>query len=213
MRHLLSILAAAVLVCACALPALAQYENCLFFSEYMEGSSYNKAIEIFNATEADVDLETVEILLYSNGNSVANATMTLAPGILPNGGTYVVCHGSSIPEILALADETNNSVINWNGDDAVELRLNGVTVDVIGQIGFDPGSYWGVDPNTTQNHTLRRMMGVCCGDWVGSDPFDPVIEWDTFDIDVYDGLGAHTHDCQAVANDVQTFGSVKALYR
>ena len=31
----------------------------------------------------------------------------------------------------------------FNGDDAVALSYNGVNIDVIGQIGFDPGSSWG----------------------------------------------------------------------
>ena len=39
----------------------------LFFSEYAEGSSYNKYIEIYNGTGAPVDLAFYEIWKISNG--------------------------------------------------------------------------------------------------------------------------------------------------
>jgi hypothetical protein len=41
----------------------------LFFSEYIEGSSNNKALEIFNGTGADVDLLAggYNIQMYFNG--------------------------------------------------------------------------------------------------------------------------------------------------
>ena len=39
----------------------------LFISEYIEGSSVNKALEIFNGTGADVDLTPYSIKVYFNG--------------------------------------------------------------------------------------------------------------------------------------------------
>ncbi|HEX7224775.1 MAG TPA: hypothetical protein VF367_04260, partial [Candidatus Limnocylindria bacterium] len=43
----------------------------LFISEYIEGSSFNKAIEIYNGTGAAVDLAAAgyTLQLYSNGAS------------------------------------------------------------------------------------------------------------------------------------------------
>jgi predicted extracellular nuclease len=212
MRKLLTIGAVLVMM-GVATAAFAQYENCLFFSEYVEGSSYNKAVEIYNATETDIDLGTVAINTYFNGNPVASGTMTLAAVVLPSGGTYVIAHPSADPAILAVADETNGSAINFNGDDAVELVLGGVTVDVIGQIGFDPGTAWGTAPTTTVNATLRRLPSVCCGDPDGFDAFDPALQWEGYPQDTFDGLGQHVADCQAVPADQATFGVIKALYR
>ena len=51
----------AVLVLACALagaPGAFAAPSDLFFSEYIEGSSNNKALEIFNGTGASIDLAT-----------------------------------------------------------------------------------------------------------------------------------------------------------
>ena len=40
----------------------------LFFSEYIEGSSYNKALEIFNPSDTTVDLANYRIAWAQNGN-------------------------------------------------------------------------------------------------------------------------------------------------
>jgi hypothetical protein len=50
-------------------------------------------------------------------------------------------------------------------------------VDVIGQLGFDPGSEWGSGDLSTQDNTLRRKPGITLGDTNGGDAFDPSLEW------------------------------------
>ena len=39
----------------------------LFISEYIEGSSNNKAIEIYNPTDTAIDLTGYRLEIYSNG--------------------------------------------------------------------------------------------------------------------------------------------------
>ena len=65
----------------------------LFFSEYIEGSSFNKAVEIYNGTGAAVDLSTYTIELYSNGASTASQSAVLS-GSLADGDVFVLAHGS-----------------------------------------------------------------------------------------------------------------------
>jgi predicted extracellular nuclease len=166
----------------------------LFFSEYVEGSSYNKAVEIYNATGAPVDLSAYAVELYSNGAAGSTASAALS-GTLADGDVLVMAHGSASAAILAVADLTNNSVINFNGDDAVVLRNNGVVVDIIGQVGFDPGSEWGTGLVSTQDNTIRRLPQICAGDTNELDAFDPALEWDGFATDTFDGLGSHTSNC------------------
>ena len=43
----------------------------LIISEYIEGSSFNKAIEIYNGTGAAIDLSEYSLELYSNGAATA----------------------------------------------------------------------------------------------------------------------------------------------
>ena len=42
-------------------------DNCLFFSEYAEGSSNHKYLEIYNGTGASVALTNYQIAQSSNG--------------------------------------------------------------------------------------------------------------------------------------------------
>lgn len=204
---LLTILVTAVMIS----PAVAQLD-CLIFSEYVEGSSFNKAVEIYNATGEEVNLSRVELALYTNGSSTASATFVLADVLLASGANYVVAHPNADAAIIAVAAETSTA-LNFNGDDAFAMSMDGVLVDCIGEIGFDPGSGWGTEPLTTVNHTLRRLITVCCGDKVGDDPFDPAGEWAGFDQDTFDDLGSHVTECQAVDAIDSTWGQIKAQYR
>lgn len=163
----------------------------LFFSEYLEGSSNNKALEIFNNTGLPIDLGSNEykIQIYSNGSNTATSAIDLT-GTIADNDVFVIANTSSDDAILAVADLTSGSV-NFNGDDAVALLKGTEIVDVIGQIGVDPGSEWGSGIVTTLNHTIRRKASIGVGDADGSDAFDPSIEWNGYAIDVFGGLGTH----------------------
>jgi predicted extracellular nuclease len=97
----------------------------LFFSEYVEGSSYNKALEIYNGTGAAVNLaaEGYAVQIYFNGSASPGQTISLS-GSLADGDVYVLAHTSADPGILAVADQTSGNVL-FNGDDAVVLRKGG----------------------------------------------------------------------------------------
>jgi DNA/RNA endonuclease G (NUC1) len=167
----------------------------LFFSEYIEGSSNNKALEIYNDTGAPVNLATgnYSVQMFFNGSASAGLSIPLT-GTVVNGDVYVLAQSTAAAAILAQADQTNGS--GWyNGDDAVALLKNGTIIDVIGQIGFDPGTEWGTGLASTADNTLRRKSTVCAGDTNGSNVFDPSIEWDGFATDTFGGLGAHSATC------------------
>ena len=169
----------------------------LFFSEYIEGSSYNKALEIYNGTGAAVDLAAggYNIQMYFNGNTTAGLTIPLT-GSVANGDVYVVVQSSaSISALLAQADQIHTSTSWFNGDDAVVLRKGDIILDVIGQIGYDPGTQWGVDLISTADNTLRRLPTVCAGDPDGSNVFIPANEWEGFAVDTVDGFGSHIANC------------------
>jgi hypothetical protein len=163
----------------------------LFFSEYIEGSSNNKALEIFNGTGNAVDLEAggYSVQMFANGSASASVTVNLT-GVVANGDVFVLAHSSSNASILAVADQTGSG--SWyNGNDAVVLRQGAAIVDVIGQIAFDPGTQWGSGLLSTADNTLRRMAAVEAGDANGSDAFDPGVQWIGFANDTFNGLGSH----------------------
>ncbi|MDH3189653.1 MAG: ExeM/NucH family extracellular endonuclease, partial [Acidimicrobiia bacterium] len=178
-----------------AVPAQAVTPD-LLISEYIEGSSFNKAIEIYNGTGSDVDLSTYTLELYSNGAATPNATVGLS-GILDNGDVYVVANGAADPAILAITDLVSSGVANFNGDDAVVLQGAGGVVDSFGQTGFDPGTEW---DGGGQNDTLVRKPTVCQGDTNATDAFDASVEWDLHAQDDFSFLGAHSADCDTGGN-------------
>jgi len=168
----------------------------LFFSEYIEGSSNNKALEIYNGTGTAVDLTAggYNVQMFFNGNSAAGLTIALdgaTSDVVVDGGVFVLAQSSASAVILAQADQTNGS--GWfNGDDAVVLRHGTTVLDVIGQIGTDPGAEWGSGLTSTADNSLRRKACVSDGDPDGANAFDPATQWDGFPTDTFDGLGAHT---------------------
>ncbi|MFA4936991.1 MAG: TasA family protein [Patescibacteria group bacterium] len=167
-------------------------ENCeLFFSEYVEGSSNNKALEIYNPTSSAVDLTGYKIEQYFNGSSTASNIVTLPSVSLAAGDVYVVCNSNFVDPPKSIVCDNTTGSIQFNGDDAVVLKNGTTIVDVIGQIGFDPGSQWGFDPISTENNTIVRKCSINKGDNNGTDTFDPSFEWLGYVIDTFGNLGSH----------------------
>ncbi|MBT6489339.1 MAG: hypothetical protein HOK97_06235 [Deltaproteobacteria bacterium] len=167
-----------------------------FFSEYIEGSSWNKALEIYNPNEQAFNLEHCWVEIYSNGSTDVGYTVALSD-VVPGGETQVLCNDRMDESEQGRCDILENSLI-FNGDDAVVLICGGAgdaearrIADVIGQVGNDPGSSWGSGNLSTKNATLRRDCGVVIGDDVKDDVFTPAESFVGEDIDVFDGLGAH----------------------
>ena len=169
-------------------------------SEYIEGSSNNKAIELYNGTGADINLQNYKLNLYTNGSTTpsTNSLAWTEETILADGDTYVIANSAAMQAILDLAD-TTSTVTYYNGDDALvlfEITPEGdVVQDSFGQLGFDPGTFWGTGDTSTLDHTLVRKETVCQGDILPDDAFDPALEYNGFAIDTIANLGSHTMVC------------------
>jgi|GEM_PF-863853 len=175
----------------------------LFFSEYIEGSSNNKGIEIYNPTSSAIDLSDYEVLQYSNGGTTPNNTL-VPQGMIAAGGTFVITNSNADPAMLAVSD-TNSSVTFYNGDDAIALvnTVTGDTIDIIGEIGIDPGSSWTVGTGSTQDYTLVRNINVQSGntDWSVAST-----EWDVYPVNTFTFLGSHTmNPCGASNTPIVNF--------
>jgi hypothetical protein len=84
--------------------------------------------------------------------------------------------------------------LNFTGNDAVALRRSpgGALLDIIGQIGVDPGiDGWGTGEQITNNRTLVRKPSITAGR-TANDSFDPATEWSVFSFESFDFLGSHT---------------------
>ena len=125
----------------------------LIISEYIEGSSFNKAIEIANFTGATVDLAKYELGKQTNG---AGTWSKLAlTGNLPDKAVYVIVNNNASDSTLLAEGDlfTSSSVVNFNGNDPVALFDAGATPDyIIDIVGTEDG---GTD-YFAQNVTLVR---------------------------------------------------------
>lgn len=158
----------------------------LFFSEYVEGSSNNKALEIYNPTNNAVNLSDYRVFKSLNGGTTT-AVFQLS-GTLASKDVYVMA-GNQSDSILKLKADTLTGFLNFNGNDALALLHLNDTIDVIGQPGVDPGTNgWAVDTGTTTNYTLIRDYYNYEGDnnWTNASA-----SWDAHHIDLFDSLGFH----------------------
>ena len=207
-----------------ALPTLAHAQcDDIFISEYVEGWSNNKAIELYNPTDAAIDLSDYRLERYSNGATTAqdNQKVDLS-GTLNANSVVVVVLDKQDPdgvdyeapvwdELAEAADlwvcpvyEENNTMY-FNGNDAMVLRKISTNspIDIFGKIGEDPGETGWAD--MTQNHTLVRKESVTQGDTDALDDFLVVDEWngtlwssDSLDYtldSVFLNLGSHSCEC------------------
>lgn len=196
----------------------------LFFSEYVEGSSTNKAIEIYNGTGADVDLSNYTLVQFNNGATRTTGTRFALQlsGTLASGDVYVIANSGSSSVILASADlSTGSSLMTFNGDDALaiynsaDVTVTGavidaaaVEIDILGKIGEDPGAEWGSGTASTADNTIRRKATVIGGVTSNPTTFTVSTEWDGFDNDTFSGLGAHTFAGGTAFNYVAGFQSL-----
>ncbi|HRH01891.1 MAG TPA: lamin tail domain-containing protein [Bacteroidia bacterium] len=164
----------------------------LFISEYLEGTSNTKAIEIYNPSSASVSLSGYSLELYANGTSTATNTLNLT-GTLAAFDVYVVANSQSTAPVLAAADITS-AVCAFNGNDAIALKHNGNVIDVVGEIGVNPGTSWTVGAGSTLDYTLVRNASV---DGPSNLWTSVQSQWIINPVNTVSNLGSHTSNCQS----------------
>jgi len=145
----------------------------LIFSEYAEGSSNNKYLEIYNAGSCEANLDDYALASVTNDPTTPGehenwrafaSGATIAPGAV-----YIIAHPLADASILAKKDEDHSSLSN--GDDGYCLvkgtEASYSKVDCIGDFQADPGSGWDVCGTVegTMDHTLVRKSTVTAGKW------------------------------------------------
>lgn len=167
-----------------------QVQAQLLISEYLEGSSNNKAVELSNLGATPVDLSQYRLALYANGKPLTDApTNSLAlQGTLAPGASLVLANPSANAEILAKANQTSGNLV-FNGDDALVLYRGSEIVDSFGQVGVDPGAAWVSGSISTLDMTLRRKATVTTGRTDAAGPFYPALEYVAAAKDDASGLG------------------------
>jgi len=129
----------------------------VIFTQYVETNSGTapKGVEIMNVSGANINLAAENILVrqYANGATTPNQTATINSGTFRDGevivigtadmGTYLINNGLESVRFI-------NLNFQFNGDDALDITVGGVRVDMFGQVGVRPSNAW---PSGVGNHT------------------------------------------------------------
>jgi endonuclease I len=153
----------------------------LLFSEYIEGSGNNKALEIANNTGSSVSLSAYTVKKQTNGAGAWSTGLALS-GTLTTGSKFVIvnssissaCYSTSAANI-----STSGTELMFNGNDAVGLFKNGVLIDII-------GTFNGGTANFAVDVTLRRKSTVTSP----STTFNLSSQWDSYTTDTCNNLAS-----------------------
>ncbi|MFK8104935.1 MAG: endonuclease [Saprospiraceae bacterium] len=155
----------------------------LFLSEYVEGSSFNKAIEIANFTGNSVDLSNYTLLKQTNGSGTWSS-LPLSGNLADQSVYLITNNNSSNTDLMAKTNlATSNAVLNFNGNDPIALRKNDngteIIIDLIG-VKDGGGTYFG------DEMTLIRKSNVTAP----NDTYLPS-EWQGYGQDYLSNVGQH----------------------
>ena len=153
----------------------------LIISEYVEGSSYNKAIEIFNGTGAAVNLAGYSIRKQTNGAGGFDDLLNLT-GTLADRDVYVVVSstvgGTNLVGSAYVDLATTAAAMSFNGNDATALFKNGVMIDLVGYV--DNTEFWGRDVTMVRNASISTPTLT----------YSPA-DWTSYPVDTFSYLGSH----------------------
>ncbi len=171
----------------------------LIFSAYVEGSSYNKAVSIYNGTGQTVDLKYYSLRKQGNGTGDWKLDYPLS-GTLNHGKCYVIVSNRAGDELKAMADTLvkspidQDNILNFNGNDAMALYHNNILIDVIGEV--DNSSDWGKDVS------LKRKAKILASntnfDWE---------EWTKYEKDDFSHLSTHSATFTSNAKILKSYQS------
>ncbi len=159
----------------------------LFFSEYMEGSGTNKALEIANFTGASVNLSAYQIKLSLNGNTNWNYIYSFPTNTsINNGEVFVVANGGAVV-CQSVFDDLNNDITSFNGKDgdAIALYKNNNLIDIIGVLGDDQ--------DFAKDVTLVRNDNIASGSTAYN-----ADEWTSYPQNTCSNLGSHIQTLSAI---------------
>jgi predicted extracellular nuclease len=133
------------------------------------------------------DLSQYQIEIYFDGNpDLDDAT------VIPlNSVSLDICEPWYVADdgerLDFLADQYTTATL-FDGNDAIVLRRksDNEIMDIIGQVGVDPGIAWSSGGVSTINQSICRKRTVTSGVVANpSIPFDPSLEWISFPIDIF----------------------------
>jgi predicted extracellular nuclease len=174
---------------------VAETPAAIIISQYYEGASNNKYIELFNSGNSSVDLAAggYQLSHWSNANreiwktdGAPTGTQALT-GSIAAGGTYLIAHTSAAAPAYALPanqSTTGNGGVNFNGDDSVAV-WTGTTYAFASVVDA-----FGVTGNTAQDTSFVRNVSVT----TGTNADFNAAQWTQFTVAEVDGAAVGTNE-------------------
>ncbi|MCD4827621.1 MAG: lamin tail domain-containing protein [Acholeplasmataceae bacterium] len=150
----------------------------LIISKYFEGSDESKMIELYNTTDAAIDLSNFMLTIYRRVTTSTTEIEIPLTGTIASHETFIIANPNSKAAILSLADMTSADLY-YNGREAIALTYyNGVDTDVLGTVGS--GLTYANDK------TFVRDISVVEGDTTFN-----IADWGIYAVDNYEMFGSH----------------------
>ncbi len=136
-----------LLLLALILSASSLFAQCseLFFSEYVEGYGNNKAVEIYNPTNAAINMSGYAIARFSNGSTTAADVNSATPYIVQLPDVMLESHDVFVVVLdkqdMSLWDSQFDKPV-WNGTNVIDTLFDQVTelplTDSMGNVIMGP---------------------------------------------------------------------------
>lgn len=157
------------------------FSSDIFFSEYIEGTSFNKSLEIVNLTGETIDLEeeNYSIQKQQNGSGDWMSKLVLEGSIAHNEVFVISNESADIPEIIENSDQLKTGApMDFNGNDPVALFKDDELIDVIGEV--DNPDDFAIDETLRRKSTVKEPSTVYVPD-----------QWDRLEVNTVDNLGEY----------------------
>jgi len=159
-------------------------EYSLLISKYYDGEDGldNQAIELYNPTDASIDLNDYSLVIYSMGSYDIDYQIELPEIDLGSNETYVIVNSNADSEdLLALADLTSTDLM-FDGNDTIQIAYkNGTYIDTIYSIN-------------NRDNLFRDELFVRNEDVTSGTRDFNVFEWTAYVNTFIDPLGTHPYD-------------------
>ncbi|MDB4789210.1 lamin tail domain-containing protein, partial [Akkermansiaceae bacterium] len=135
----------------------------LLITQYHEGFSNNKYIELTNVSDSEIDLGNFILTRWSNASTEDFKTDGNFPssqlalsGFLPAGASFIVANPSATTPVAAGAANVTSDITFYNGNDSVVLYQGdtGETANIVDAISVTADGNEGNDTSVVRENTL-----------------------------------------------------------
>lgn len=158
----------------------------IIISEVVEGTGYNKAIELANVSNQPITLDGYMLQKETNFTGVWSSDYQLDGITITPMSTYVIGHNNSTvdPDLQSRFDVFNGTITNFNGDDPLRLLKNGEVIDM-----FGPNS------ETTDRHDFNKDITFVRCTYEATSIWDES-QWYTLPVNDWSDLGNIEEVCE-----------------